>query len=170
VEHNALSTYLNDHFAGATFGCDQARQLEAMSADTPFGVTATRLATEIEQDRDTLVELMGALEVSANPVKKAGAWIAEKAGRVKLSGASSNDEDLGRYLMLEALSLGVQGKASLWSALDRVSGQFPPLQAIDLAGLIARAEAQREALEAERLRTAEQALSPRNGSSTDRRD
>ena len=59
MEHDALSTYLNDHLAGATLGCDHARQLEKMFAETPFGPTMTRIATEIEQDRDTLVELHG---------------------------------------------------------------------------------------------------------------
>jgi hypothetical protein len=78
MDHNGLNTYLNDHLAGATLGCDHARQLEEMSADTPFGPTMTRLATEIEQDRDTLVELMERLDVPRNPVKQAAAWIAER--------------------------------------------------------------------------------------------
>jgi hypothetical protein len=81
-----------------------------------------------------------------------------EAGRVKLSGLSSGDQELGRYLTLETMSLGVQGKWSLWTALERVSSRYPELQATDLAGLIARAAAQRDALEAERLRTAEWAV------------
>jgi hypothetical protein len=52
MDHNGLNTYLNDHLAGATLGCDHARQLEEMSADTPFGPTMTRLATEIEGQID----------------------------------------------------------------------------------------------------------------------
>ena len=53
-----LGIYLNDHLAGATLGCDHARQLEEMSADTPFGPEMTRIATDIEQDRDSLADLM----------------------------------------------------------------------------------------------------------------
>lgn len=158
VNHDALSTYLNDHLAGATLGCDHARQLEKMSAETPFGPAMTRIASEIEQDRDALVDLMDRLGVSRNPVKQAGAWVAEKAGRFKLSGVTSGDADLGRYLMLESMSLGVEGKRSLWTALLALSSQHSDLQATDLVSLIARAEAQRDALETERLQTVGPAL------------
>jgi hypothetical protein len=158
MTHDALSTYLNDHLAGATLGCAHARQLEKISAETPFGPTMTRLAAEIEEDRDTLVELMERLEAKRNPVKQASAWISEKAGRLKFSGLSSGNRGLGRFLTLEAMSVGVQGKWLLWTSLDRISGEFPELQAADLTGLIGRAEAQREALEVERLRTAEMTL------------
>jgi hypothetical protein len=158
MEHDALTIYLNDHLAGATLGCDHARQLEEMSKDTPFGPTMTRLAKEIEDSRDTLVELMARLDATRNPVKQAGAWVAEKVGRFKFSGLSSADRELGRYLTLEMMSLGVQGQWSLWTALERVCSQYPELQATDLTGLIARAEAQRDALETERLRTAELAF------------
>ena len=164
MDHDSLSIYLNDHLAGATLGCDHARQLEEMSADTPFGPTMSRLAQEIEEDRDTLVKLMERLDVDQNLVKKASAWVAEKAGRVKFSGFTSADGEFGRYLMLETMSLGVQGKWSLWTALDVVDDQYPELQATDLATLIARAERQRDALEAERLRAAREAFATPAGS------
>jgi len=160
MDHDALNPYLNDHLAGATLGCDHARQLEDMFAETEFGPVMTRLAQEIEEDRDTLVGLMERLDAPRNPVKQAGAWVAEKAGRVKFSGLSSGDKHLGRYMALETMSLGVEGKLSLWKALNVVAGQFPQLQESDLEGLIARAAAQRQALEAQRLIEAADALSP----------
>src|SRR4051794_26572616 len=98
MDHEALSTYLNDHLAGSTLGADHARQLEERSADTPFGPAMARIADEIEEDRDTLAKLMDRLDVSRNPVKAASAWVAEKAGRVKFSGASSGDADVGYFL------------------------------------------------------------------------
>ena len=101
---------------------------------------------------------MERLDISRSPVKQAGAWVAEKAGRIKLSGLTTGDEELGRYLTLETMSLGVEGKRSMWTALERASNQYSELQATDLTGLIARAEVQRDALENERLRTAGPAL------------
>lgn len=158
MDQAALTTYLNDHLAGATLGCDHARQLEEMCADTPFATEMSRLAGEIEEDRDTLVQLMERLDAERNPLKQAGAWVAEKAGRIKFSGVSSDNETLGRFLALETLSLGVEGKRSLWIALARVREHYPQLQSTDLDRLIARAQAQRDALEAARLEAAEQAF------------
>lgn len=151
MNDDTLRVYLNDHLAGSTLGCDHARQLEEMSAGRPFGPEMTKIARAIEEDRDSLVQLMDALDASRNPVKQAGAWVAEKAGRVKLSGLSSNDPELGYYHSLETMSLGVEAKRCLWTALERVAAGSPALQQADLARLITRATEQREALEGERL-------------------
>jgi hypothetical protein len=56
-------------------------------------------------------------------------------------------------MALETLSLGVEGKASLWRMLKHVEGRYPALDASRLDALIRRAEAQREVLEAERSTT-----------------
>ena len=91
------------------------------------------LAEEIEQDRQTLSDLMERLGRSKNPVKQATTWLAEKASRVKLTGMSSGEGELGTFL------------------------------ALDLDGLIARATSQREALEVERLAAARRALGGGSG-------
>ena len=152
---DALATYLNDHLAGATLGCDHARQLEELTQGTPFGATMSRLAKEIEEDRDELRALMERAGVSENPVKKAGAWLAEKVGRPKLSNDDGADDV---YLALEAMSLGVAGKQSMWEALAVLGDKEPALAGIDLDRLIQRAIEQRAALEAERLATAPRAF------------
>lgn len=159
MNDDALRVYLNDHLAGSTLGCDHARQLEQMCADRPFGPEMTRIARAIEEDRDSLVQLMKALDASRNPVKQAGAWVAEKVGRVKFSGLSSDDAELGYYHTLETMSLGVEGKRSMWTALEHVAPQSPTLEQADLPRLIARATEQREALEAERLAQSQRAFS-----------
>lgn len=153
VDLHALRIYLNDHLSGATLGADHARQLEKLSEGTPFAAEMSRIAQEIEEDRDSLLELMERLEVSRNPVKQAGAWVSEKAGRLKFGGATSDDESLGRYLALEAMSLGVAGKLSLWEALRELERSHAELSGFDFERLIGRARDQRAALERERLRT-----------------
>lgn len=158
MDHDALDTYLNDHFAGATLGCEHARRLEAACADSPFGAVMADIAMEIEQDRDTLAELMERLDTPRSPVKAATAWVAEKAGRVKFGGATSGDRELGDYLALETLSLGVEGKRSLWTALEAIADDYPALRSVDLAALAARAEAQRAALEEQRIVAAREAF------------
>ena len=50
-------------------------------------------------------------------------------------------------MAVEALTLGVEGKASLWRALKTVRPKYPALESVDLDGLLASAEQQHDALE-----------------------
>ena len=158
MNRDALGTYLNDHLAGATLGVDHARQLEAHNDGMAFGAEMARIADEIEEDRETLVGLMERLEITRNPVKVATAWVAEKAGRVMFSGISTGDPDLGNFLAIETMSLGVEGKRSLWTTLAHIAQLRPELAETDFARLIERAEGQRRVLEEERLRAAGRAF------------
>jgi hypothetical protein len=146
-----LDTYLNDHLGGATLGTDLAAQIRDRTEGTPLGDVMSRIADEIEEDRQTLVTLMDALGTSRNPVKEATAWVAEKTSRIKFSGATAGEPDVGLFLALESLTLGVRGKLAMWKALALIDAQEPLLQEVDLDELISRAEIQHDRLEAERL-------------------
>ncbi len=153
-----IDVYLNDHLTGATFGADLARQLEARAGGTDFQPEMSRVAAEIEADLDTLTDLMARIGATRNPGKQVTAWVAEKASRVKLSGLTSGDDELGTFLSLETLSLGVEGKASLWATLRELRGHDPELQSTDLDELLQRAQHQRQDLEAERMSAARRSL------------
>jgi hypothetical protein len=148
---NELEIYLNDHLGGATLGGDLAGQLRDQSEGTPLGELMTRLAAEIEEDRETLVELMDAVGANRNPIKQAGGWLAEKASRVKFSGAGSGEPDHGLFMAIETLRLGVAGKKCLWLALREVRGAHPALTGVNLDCLIERAAQQERELERERI-------------------
>jgi hypothetical protein len=156
----AMDVYLNDHLAGATFGSDLARRIESQAQGTPMATGAGELAAQIEEDLETLLDLMQRMEVDRNPVKQATTWMAERLSRVKLSGLSSGEQALGLFLSLETLSLGVEGKASLWRALKVVEDRYPALDSSELDALITRAEAQRETIETERRAAAKRAFAP----------
>ncbi|MGI8712416.1 MAG: hypothetical protein ACR2NR_04390 [Solirubrobacteraceae bacterium] len=153
----SLDVYLNDHLAGAMFGSDLAEQLAQRTSDAPFGEAMRALATEIEADRDTLKQLMDQLGTSRNPAKQATTWIAEKLSRVKFSGAGGGDE-FGMFQALETLSLGVEGKAALWTALGDVGDRYPPLAAVDFDALHERARDQRRIIEDQRSAAARRAF------------
>jgi hypothetical protein len=155
---NELETYLNDHLGGATLGGDLAGQLRDQSDGTPLGELMTRLAAEIEEDRETLVELMDAVGANRNPIKQAGGWLAEKASRVKFSGAGSGEPDHGLFMAIETLRLGVAGKKCLWLALREVRGEHPALTGFNLDSLIERAGHQERELERERIAVARDLL------------
>jgi hypothetical protein len=153
-----MDVYLNDHLGGATLGSDLAKQIRDGSDGSPLGDVMTRIAAEIEEDRDTLIELMEALDVSRNPVKQVTGWVAEKASRVKFSGASSGEPEHGTFMALESLRLGVAGKKCMWLALKRVRDEYPPLAEVDLDRLIDRASDQESELERERISAGVDAL------------
>ncbi|MDP9187898.1 MAG: hypothetical protein M3O25_01470 [Actinomycetota bacterium] len=139
-------------------GSDLADQIRERSEGTPLGDLMARIAPDIEKDRETLIGLLDELGTSKNPVKQASAWIAEKASRAKFGGATSGEPDLGLFMALETLTLGVEGKLSLWKVLKEIAGEHPPLAAADLDTLIERAQSQHDALESERISTGRRVL------------
>jgi hypothetical protein len=147
----AIDVYLNDHLAGAMLGSDLAEQIRQRHEGSPLGELMSSLAREIEEDRLQLVDLMQRMGISRNPIKQATGWLAEKASRVKFRGIGSGEPEQSAFMALETLTLGVQGKASMWKALREVQNQYPPLAATNLEELIARAVKQVDALEHERL-------------------
>ena len=160
---NAIDVYLNDHLAGAMLGSDLAEQVRAQEHGTPLGLLMESLALEIEQDRQTLMELMQHMDSSKNPVKRATAWIAEKTSAAKFSGATSGDPELGTFMALETLALGVRGKARMWETLKLVADQHPAIASVNLDELIYRASIQEDALERERLASGTRALANQAG-------
>jgi hypothetical protein len=157
----AIDVYLNDHLAGAMLGVDLAGQIQAQNHGTPLGELMESLAPQIEQDRQTLIELMREMDSSKNPVKQATAWIAEKASRAKFHGMTSGEPELGTFMALETLVLGVRGKACMWRALKQVADRYPPLASLNLDELIERADTQYAMLERDRLAAGTRALADR---------
>ena len=154
----AMNAYLSDHLAGATLGSDLAAQIRAQSEGTALGELMKSLAPQIEEDRQTLIALMERLDISRNPVKQATAWMAEKASRVKLSGWTSGEPEVGLFMAVETLCLGVQGKLALWTALKEVADRHEPLASVKLDEMIERAKTQHSALERERRAASRRAL------------
>jgi hypothetical protein len=151
MAEKALDIYLNDHLAGATMGCELAEHLRDRTEGTPLGDRMASLAAEIESDRQTLVDLADRLGTTSNPVKQGAAWVAEKASRVKFSAVTSGNPELGTFLALETLSLGVEGKICLWRSLKAIADDDAALARTNFDELIERGETQRRALEAERM-------------------
>ncbi|MGH3973924.1 MAG: hypothetical protein ACRDS9_11465 [Pseudonocardiaceae bacterium] len=153
-----LETYLNDHLAGAATGTELANKISSDYAGTRFGPFLAELARDIEQDKVALEALMDRLGIKQSTIKQAAGWITEKASRLKMSEAITGDQDMKRFMEFETLSLGIEGKLSLWRALIEVSDSYPELAATDLARLATRAESQRAGLENHRLQAAKSAL------------
>jgi hypothetical protein len=155
-----LAIYLNDHLAGSTGGLELARRALGANRGTPFEAPLERLATEIAEDRDALVDVMDRLGVGRDPIKVIAGWAAEKAGRLKLNGSLTGYSPLSRVLELEMLGLGVEGKRAMWRALRELAATDARLEGVDLDELARRAERQRRLIEQQRLRAATIAVEP----------
>src|SRR6201996_1666193 len=153
-----IDVYLNDHLAGATFGADLARRLKTQTEGTDSHSAMSGLAADIEAGLDKLTDLMNHMGITRNPGKRVVAWVTEKASRLKLAGLTSKDTMLGTFLGIEALSLGVEGKAALWTTLRELRGDYPELSSSDLDQLVQRAKVQRQTLETERIAAARRSL------------
>lgn len=146
-----LGTYLNDHLGGASAGVEMARRLQSEVEGDRDAEILGRLAEEIEEDVETLRRLVERLGSSQNPVKQAAGWIAEKVQRLGVAEPITGSAHLTRLLMVESLSLGVEGKLGLWLALAEVVPAHPTLAEVDLSRLAERARDQRRRLEEVRL-------------------
>jgi hypothetical protein len=156
--HTRLGTYLNDHLGGASGGIELARRLAKANEDTEYGPPLRRVVQEIEEDIASLRDVMARMGVEEDRIKQAGAWTAEKVGRLKLNGQLLGYSPLSRMVELEGMMLGVSGKLALWVALNEHYGEDPRLAGVDFPQLIARAKDQRIGLERMRRQAAGAAL------------
>jgi hypothetical protein len=154
-----LAIYLNDHLAGATVGRELARRAAASNRSSQYGEFLADLAVEIEEDRQSLLEIMRTLGVGVDRLKQAAGWGAEKLGRLKLNGRLLGYSPLSRVVELEALSLGVRGKLAMWLTLKQLEPDEPRLSAVALDDLVLRAEGQLTQLEIRRQQATAEAFS-----------
>lgn len=150
LDLRSLTTYLNDHLAGAEAAIALLEKLESHELDE---LDVAGLRREITADHRVVADLLEAWGTGPSGLKRAAGWLAEKLSRPKLS-----DEPLGRLEALELLSLGILGKRALWRSLAAVRTDDPRLDALPLEELEARAEAQYALVERARLACAVRAF------------
>jgi hypothetical protein len=157
VSRSGLGTYLNDHLAGSIGAIELVERAIRENEGDPFAARLSGVLGEIREDQAVLQDLIERLGTGQSALKKAGAWLAEKAGRVKLGGTDEPGE-LSRMEVLEMLAMGIHGKRALWRALRAVADVHPELRPLDLDRLERRATAQHDEVEAMRLEAARAAL------------
>ena len=158
MNRKLLGIYLNDHLAGSTAGVELARRAAGSNEGNEYGAFLSVLAGEIEEDRDSLKDIMRRLEYGEDIPKKIGAWTFEKIGRLKPNGQLTGYSPLSRVVELEGLALGITGKLALWKSLQELVDEEPRLDAAELARLRERAERQQRDAEDHRLRAVREAF------------
>jgi hypothetical protein len=158
MRYEHLATYLNDHLAGSVVALELMEHLERAHEGAPVATFLAGLRAEIAADRDELERIIERLGVRESLPRQAAAWFAEKIARLKLQLDTTAAGPMGLFEGLEVLSLGIEGKRSLWQALSTIAGGAPALEGMDYGRLIERAAEQRRQVEAERLAVASAAL------------
>jgi len=141
-----LSTYLQDHRAGAEAGSDLARRMHEENKETQYETFLAHLAEEIEEDVMVLEQIMDRFDVGRDALKTAAAKVGETLGRLKPNNRLTDYSPLSRVLEFEGLRGGVQGKLALWDSLMEIAPLDDRLDAEELAQLIVRAESQLKGL------------------------
>jgi hypothetical protein len=157
MSSSSLITYLNDHLAGSVAALqlvDHLLEQQPLGADPQLRA----IRGEIQEDQKVLQGILKSVGGKESPVRKAAAWLTEQVGQAKLRLDDSGSGNLRVLEALEALSLGIQGKASLWRALATVKDIRPGLDRADFRRLERRAQHQFDRVDALRLRAARAAL------------
>ncbi len=158
VADKALEVYLNDHLAGSEAAL---AGIERHLREDAGGLGAARLAhllPEIRKDQALLKKLISRIGGEESAAKKAGAWLAEKASRLKLGGKAESNP-LRLVEAFEALALGVHGKGLLWRLMNALYRDDARFSDVDFGELERRAARQYDEVEALRLEAARLAFS-----------
>ncbi|MFK0221126.1 hypothetical protein ACIQWN_23410 [Streptomyces vinaceus] len=157
-QQRLLAIYLNDHLAGAGSGVSLIRRIARAHRNRPAAEPLAELAAEIADDRESLRAFMTALDVTEQWPRVAVGRLAEKAARLKLNGRLVRRSPLSDVLELEAMRLGVEGKASVWRSLKALAVTDSRLDQSAVDRLLRRAVRQETVLEALRVQAARRAF------------
>ncbi|AWW36100.1 MULTISPECIES: hypothetical protein [Streptomyces] len=150
-----LNLYLHDHLTGAGTGTELLRRAARAHRGTADGPTLTALAREVAEDRSSLQAIMSDLGIRVLRHRMALGWFAEKVARLKLNGRLVSRSPLSDVLELEAMRLGVEGKACAWRTLLALSATDRRIDGGRVQELLRRAERQIRILEDLRTEHAE---------------
>src|SRR3954447_21268018 len=142
-----LRIYMNDQLAAGVLWRELARRAERNNASTEVGEALGRVPRAIAEDVETFAGLMDRLGLPRSRVKPAAAIAAERVGRLKLNGRLRSYSPLSRFVELDALVMGIEGKKILWKNLRDDAGLAERVPDVNFDHLIERAGRQRDELE-----------------------
>ena len=149
---------MNDHLAGSAAAVELVERIRDNNEGTDLARAMERLLGDIEADQATLAAIMERLGVDPSTPKQAAGKVLETLSRFRLNERVTGSAEVSLLMELETLSLGIEGKLSLWRSLGEIIGSLPELADFDLPTLAARAVSQRAVVEPFRLQAAGAAL------------
>ena len=149
-----LTIYLRDHLAATTVGLEFVERVIAENRDNAIGEHLTPMGAELQQEAQALRQAMELLQVEPSHLKIAGAWLAEKTGRLKFNGRLRGYSPLSRLLEIEFLMAALQARKGLWMTLQDARHLYPQLEQFPMERYADRADEQLARLEKMHLKAA----------------
>jgi hypothetical protein len=146
VADKYLSIYLNDQLALGIAWREVAKRAARENRGTAFGEPLEKVARGIAEDVETFAAMMDRLGVRRSAAKRVAVLVGERLGRLKPNGHLRTYSPLSRFVELDFIAYGIEGKKILWENLRDLAA----IPDMDFDALIARAHAQREEIEAAR--------------------
>ncbi|HVL52446.1 MAG TPA: hypothetical protein VM754_13215 [Actinomycetota bacterium] len=151
-----LSIYLNDHLALMIGTSELVKRSLDSNKETEFGRFLETVLESNSEERRALETLMEREQVSQNRTKTAGAWVAERVGRLKMNGELTGYSDLSRLVEIEGMGVALEAKRMFWDTLHGIG--FTEARGMQTRSIARRAEQQMEQLNTHRAEAAESAL------------
>lgn len=158
MDDRLLQIYMNDQLAAGIVWREVARRSQRRNQETELGRTLERVAGEIAEDVLTFEQMMDKLSLRRDPVKTRLAVVGERLGRLKLNGSVTSYSPLSRFVELDFLAMGIEGKKILWTNLRDLAGLGVRLPEFDFDRLVERARGQRDSIEPFRAEAGREAL------------
>jgi hypothetical protein len=158
IDTGLLGIYMNDQLAAGVIWREVARRSASSNKGTQLEQAVERVAGQIAEDVETFERIMDRLGIGRSRVKASLAVVAERAGRLKLNGRLFSYSPLSRFVELDFLAAGIEGKRILWANLRDFADLANRLPDVDFDGLIERAERQRAELEPFRAQAGREAF------------
>ncbi len=134
-----LRIYLTDHLALLVGESELAARCRRSNSRTTLGEFLLRLDMELKAQHSIVSGVLRRVGGSASRTKETAAWLAEKAGRLKLNGTLLTYSDLSRVVELEALAAGSQMRVHLWETLEEVAKRDTRLEGISCSFFLEQA-------------------------------
>lgn len=113
-----LRIYLNDHLALAIGEIELVQRCASSNSDGELGDCLRQLELELKAERKVVEDLLRKVGGTANPIKQGLAWLAEKAGRLKINDELLKYSDLSRLIELDTLSTAASQRQAMWENLQ----------------------------------------------------
>lgn len=152
MDKDGLALYLKDHCSASVGALELIAHLKKSDPPPPEAQLLDRLEGEITSEQSVLADLITALDSSRNQWTDAGAWLAEKAGFLKLWIAKCETPPVFWLQAFETLALGIRGKSALWTLLKEADNLPTGSESGQYQALLEQSQVQESLVEEARLR------------------
>jgi nucleoside-diphosphate-sugar epimerase len=146
MDSYVFGLYLTDHFTGATAGLERMERMAQDYRDTPLAAELAEVVEQLRGERELYRDLLDTLGVPRRRYRQVGAWLGERAGRLKLNGRVLTRSPMTPVLEAELMRSAVTGKIGGWRTLQEHAGELG-LDPAQFAELVELAEGQLAMLE-----------------------